>query len=424
LHLPDLSSLILITVNHQKAPLDALRRLEDAVEDAYRELYSYTDEMIVLATCNRFEIYAYIPSMNESEFLVRVFKFISRKIGDDATKYTVVKRGLSVARHLFRVAAGLESMILGENEILGQVRRAYRYACDNSYAAKYLSLLFTSAIKAGKRVRSETRISAGSVGFPGAAIKLAERIVGGLDGRKVLVIGAGEAGTIIAENIRKKYPRAEIHIANRTYSKAVRLAEAVNGVPHGLDELPCILQGVDVAFIAVSAPEPLIRSWMVGEKAPIVIDISLNPMVDEEARKRLKYYGFQDVRSVVEELIEARRSEVPKAERIIEEELEKFKKVWNRKAADEAIAELMRYTEAVIREEVEELASRLRGIGVDGAATDLTRAFAYSLAKKLLRPLILYMHEAARNHNYTVLEEITSRYRRELLSKYAGRRRP
>jgi len=425
LQLPDLSSIILLTINHRHAPLDVLRRLEDAVRDAYEELYSYTDEMIVLATCNRFEVYAYIPSGRESEFLVKFHRFLRRVVGPSAdTSYVIVKRGVDAVRHLFRVAAGLESMILGENEILGQIRRAYEYASKNSYAGKYLSLLFTRALKAGKRVRSETRISAGSVGFPGAAVKLAERLLGGLDGRRILVIGAGEAGCIIAENIRKKYREAEIHIANRTYSKAEKLARSVKGTPHRLEEIPCLLPSMDVTFIAVSAPEPIIRRSMVegiGGR-PLIIDISLNPMVEDEARGLVEYYGFQDVKRVVDELVEKRKAEVPKAERIVEEEVERFKNLWNKKAADEAIAELMRYVEAVIREEVEEIASRFRGMGVDGAAVNLAEAFAHSLAKKILRPLILYLHDAARNHEYSVLEEIAGRYTKELLTKYAGRR--
>lgn len=409
LKIPSIANILAITINHKNASLDDIGALEPRVEEAYQRLYPYVDEIVILATCNRFEIYAY--TSNPDELLTHARSFLGH-LWDKA----LVLHGMDAVRHLFRVAAGLESMIVGETEILSQVRKAYDYARDNAYAGRLLGLLFSRAIHVGKRVRSETRISVGNVGFPGAAVRLAERIFNSLDDKMVVVVGAGEAGKIVATLIRERYKNARIVIVNRTVERALELAKLVGGEGYGLEMLPTLLEKADVVFIAVTTREPVLQARHVerARSRLVVIDISVPSAVDENAKKKIRYYGLEDVKRVVNEIVAKRLAEVPKAERIVEEELQVFRRLWARRAADEAIREVMRYAEKVVEEEIAEALSRLHGMGFDGAATGVIEAMARSLAKKLLRPLIVYMHETAQVGEYDVIADVSEAFRREL----------
>jgi len=409
LKIPSIANILAITINHKNASLDDIGALEPRVEEAYQRLYPYVDEIVILATCNRFEIYAY--TSNPDELLTHARSLLGY-LWDKA----LVLRGMDAVRHLFRVTAGLESMIVGETEILSQVRKAYDYARDSAYAGRLLGLLFSRAIHVGKRVRSETRISVGNVGFPGAAVRLAERIFNSLDDKMVVVVGAGEAGKIVATLIRERYKNARMVIVNRTVERALELAKLVGGEGYGLEMLPTLLEKADVVFIAVTTREPVLRARHVERVRSrlVVIDISVPSAVDENARKKIRYYGLEDVKRVVDEIVAKRLVEVPKAERIVEEELQVFRRLWARRAADEAIREVMRYAEKVVEEEIAEALSRLHGMGFDGAATGVIEAMARSLAKKLLRPLIVYMHETAQVGEYDVIADVSEAFRREL----------
>ncbi|KSW12539.1 hypothetical protein CF15_07410 [Pyrodictium occultum] len=409
-----LEDLVVVTVNHRTAPLRVVGALEPRAGEAYERLHAHTDEMVVLATCNRFEVYAlYSPRL-----LAEAESFLG-----SYARYARVLRGLDAARHLFRVASGLESAILGEDEILGQVAKAYEEARRRGHAGKYMSLLFHYAVKTGKLVRSRTQISYGNVGAPGAAVHAAEKLLGSYDRRTVLVVGAGEAGSIIASLVRQKSRSARIIVANRTLEKAAELAERVRGEAHGLDELPGLLEGADVVFLAVTAREPLITRSMLERVRPgtLIVDVSNPPAVEQPVPEHLGYIGLQGLERVIEKTLERRRMEVPKAGRMIEEQLALFRKAWMRRAADEAITVMMEYAGQVVEEELRELQGRLQGLGVDGAAASITRDFAQSLAKKLLRPLIVYAHRAAENGRTGNLEELVEMFRREIEKKTSAR---
>ena len=410
-----LDDLVLVAVTHKWAPLDVVGYYENRVDEAYEALAPYADEIVVLATCNRFEVYALTPS---PRFLAKAEEYL----GDHA-RYARVLRGLEAARHLFRVASGLESAILGENEILGQVAKAYERARAGGYASKYMSILFHYAVRTGKLVRSKTMISYGNVGAPGAAVHAAEKVLGSYDGRTVAVVGAGEAGSIVARLVRQKSSKARIIVLNRTYERALKLAEEVRGEALGLDALPSIASMADVVFVAVTVEKPLLTREIMERMKPgsLVVDISNPPAVELPVPGHLGYIGLTGLESVIRETLERRRREIPRAERIVESQLALFQRAWRRRAADEAIAVVMEYANRVLEEELQELYSRLRGLGVNGAAPMVARDFAQSLVKKLMRPLIVYAHEAAVNGSPQQLDELVEKYRRELEKRFAAK---
>ncbi len=410
----NLDKLVAVVVDHKHAPPEVIGELETKWLPAYDALYPYADELVVLATCNRFEVYA-VTSTRET-FVEKVMEFLG-----PAAKYAYTLEGLKVAHHLFRVAAGLESAILGENEILGQVAKAYEEARKRGYAGKYMSVLFHYAIHAGRRVRSETRLSRGNIGYPSAAVRLAEELLGELKGKTVLVVGAGEAGAIIASLVSKKAPK-RILIANRTPSRAIELARKVGGEGYGLDALPTLLRCSDVVFVAVTVDKPVITRAMLEDAVKegrriLVVDISAKPAVELPTPPGVAYYGFKDVEEVVKKSIAERASEVPKAEKLVEEALKRFERAWRRKQADEIIAAFTEYAETVAREEAEELMMRLRHYGVDGAAKTAIESFSRSLVKKLLRPLIVYTHQLAEKGELEEVVELAEQFRREYMKR-------
>ena len=406
---PGLGDLVAVSISHRWAPLEVIGALEQKARDAYSYLAGSSRELVVLATCNRFEAYALTD--DQEEFLARVREFLG-----DAAGYARVFRGVDAVRHLFRVAAGLESAIIGENEILGQVARAYEEARRLGFASKYLSMLFQFAVRVGKLVRSETGISRGNVGFPGAAVKLAWERLGDIGDELVAVIGAGDAGSIIASLVREKWPRARIAIVNRSYEKAAELAAKVGGSAYPLDKLREAVSSARVVFVAINALKPVLTRDVLSVLKPgtLIVDISVPSVVEKPVPGHIEYAGLDEVKEAIRDTLEKRLAEVPKAEKIIEDEIRVFVAKWEKRLADEAVAKIMRYAEMVASEELEELTSVLRGRGIDGVVAEPLALFTKSLLKKLMRPLILYAQEQARSGRLDEVERLAEFFEKEI----------
>ncbi len=406
---PGLDDLVAVSISHRWAPLEVIGALEQRARDAYSYLAGSSRELVVLATCNRFEAYALTD--DQEEFLARVREFLG-----DAAGYARVFRGVDAVRHLFRVAAGLESAIIGENEILGQVARAYEEARRLGFASKYLSMLFQFAVRVGKLVRSETGISRGNVGFPGAAVKLAWERLGDIGDELVAVIGAGDAGSIIASLVREKWPRARIVIVNRSYEKAAELAAKVGGSAYPLDKLREAISSARIVFVAINALKPVLTRDVLSVLKPgtFIVDISVPSVVEKPVPGHIEYAGLDEVKEAIRDTLEKRLAEVPRAEKIIEDEIRIFIAKWEKRLADDAVAKIMRYAEMVASEELEELTSVLRGRGIDGVVAEPLALFTKSLLKKLMRPLILYAQEQARNGRLDEVERLAEFFEKEI----------
>ena len=406
---PGLDDLVAVSISHRWAPLEVIGALEQRARDAYSYLAGSSRELVVLATCNRFEAYALTD--DQEEFLARVREFLG-----DSASYARVFRGVDAVRHLFCVAAGLESAIIGENEILGQVARAYEEARRLGFASKYLSMLFQFAVRVGKLVRSETGISRGNVGFPGAAVKLAWERLGDIGDELVAVIGAGDAGSIIASLVREKWSRARIVIVNRSYEKAAELAAKVGGSAYPLDKLREAVSSARVVFVAINALKPVLTRDVLSVLKPgtLIVDISVPSVVERPVPGHIEYAGLDEVKEAIRDTLEKRLAEVPKAEKIIEDEVRVFVAKWEKRLADEAVAKIMRYAEMVASEELEELTSVLRGRGIDGVVAEPLALFTKSLLKKLMRPLILYAQEQARSGRLDEVERLAEFFEKEI----------
>src|SRR5581483_11735128 len=283
--------------------------------------------------CNRTEVYATVhrfhPAVNEVRtFLSDVSGVAQDKIADGLYTYY----DTSAVRHLFNVASGTDSMVVGEPQILGQVREAFKAAADEGTARHTLSALFQRALRVGKRARTQTEISHHVVSLPQAAARVATELTGGLAGKTVLVVGAGRMGELAARAAADN-GALDIVIANRTASKARSLAGALGGRGIGLDEIASELRTADVVVSVTSAAEPVITRGDVADtrRELVVIDLGMPRNVDPQIRDvpGVVLRDLSDLGEIVERGAQARRAELPKVEAIIAEEVEAFS-AWER----------------------------------------------------------------------------------------------
>ncbi len=391
-----------VIVTHRDVSVEDIGVLGQVKQLVYDELYPLVDGIVVLHTCNRFEVYIDAAPKSTEEAAAKLSAILEATPA--AGKWKLL-RGVDAIRHLYRVACGLESVMLGENEVLGQVREAWLWAKRNSYTSRLLDMVFHGAIVAGRRARRETGISRGPVGYPEAAITLASRVLGGLRGKRVLVVGAGSAGKSFVESLCSRHGVGEVVVANRTPEKALELASHASkqcpGTVFRARGLEPIQELFDAAFIAVSGAPRL--DW-VAEAARIVVDISTPPVVE---RVPGKVFVIEDVSRVVDESLSERRREVPRVEEIIEEEIERLERLVLEKRAEQAISLIMRTAMDIAVREAWEARTAIKNRGFDGV---LDRAFK-SYAKKILHPLLVSLRELAVKGHHDAISIIESNYR-------------
>jgi glutamyl-tRNA reductase len=383
-------AIVVCGLSHKTVPLPVLEQLTFASEDLPKSLARLLDheavhEGVILSTCNRTEVYATVhrfhPAVNEVRtFLSDVSGVSQDKIADGLYTYY----DTSAVHHLFNVASGTDSMVVGEPQILGQVRDAFKAAADDGTARHTLSALFQRALRVGKRARTETQIARHVVSLPQAAARVAGELTGGLRGKAVLVIGAGRMGELAARAAVDNGAQ-QIVIANRTPSKGRALAETLGGRAIGLDEIASALPSVDVVVAVTAAAEPVLTRGDVADvgRDLVVIDLGMPRNVDPAVRDAVTLRDLSDLGEIVERGAQARRAELPKVEAIIAEEVDAFS-AWERSLAlGPAIEQLRAWAEDIRLREVDKLA---RGLGTDERAA-LDRATRSVVNKLLHRPM-------------------------------------
>jgi glutamyl-tRNA reductase len=331
--------IVLVGLNHRTAPVEVRERVSFTTEQsrkAAEELRSrgILQETLVLSTCNRSEIYG-VPPESSHECAPGLSSFLSEF---HAVRADVLSVSLyhhydrAAVRHLFRVSAGLDSMLLGEAEILGQVREAYRYAHEYGATGPVLNRLFQGALEVGKRVRSETELGARPMSVASAGVKLAERIFGKMKERSALVLGAGTISEQVVNQLRDR-GISRLFIMNRSRERADELALRVEGTVVGWGEWDTVLTVADVVVCSVASEEPVLRREILqaamsarGNRALFLMDLGLPRNIEASAAElyNIYMYNIDDLTEIVEQNRNARESEVPRAETIVEEHVGKF----------------------------------------------------------------------------------------------------
>jgi glutamyl-tRNA reductase len=392
--------LVCLGLSHRTAPVELRERVGSLGPGAER--CPAVVEHAVLSTCYRVELYAHlVDGVDDArDELIRALAGehgVERELLED---HLYVHAGEDVARHLGRVASGLDSLVLGEAEILGQVRDAYDAARAAGTAGEALSLLFRSAITTGRRARSETAIGANPVTASSMALALAAGVLGDLREKHALVLGAGTIGlqTMKAFSGRRI---ANVAVANRTRERAVEVGERFGAAAYGLDELGDALAWADVAVTATSSETPVVgpevvRAAVAGRDCPLVIvDLAVPADVDRAVGEiaGVRLFDVDDLRAGLDETMASRLGEVPKVEAIVEEEVETFARRFRELEIEPLVVALRRQAEEI---RVRELARALGDLDdLDPASVERIEHLTRVLVKRLMHEPTVRLRERA-----------------------------
>jgi glutamyl-tRNA reductase len=358
-----MSEIASMLVTHHKASIEEMERSwHGDVEAMLKWIHSHdlVEECAVLMTCNRREIYVVSPRGEKVLFELAKKARISSRIID----FLDHEESL---RHLLRLASGLESMIIGEDQILGQMKSLYFTAKEAGTTGWMLDTAFKKALQVGKRVRRETRINERAISVGSAAVDLAEEILGGLEGTSVLVIGAGDTGELISRALMAR-EISKLYVTNRTFSTALCLAANLGGNAVPFDQMKDYMVVSDVVISATSAPHYILRKDDLeevvekrGHRKLLLIDIASPRDVDESAGEleEVELRNIDDLREISTNHMRQRMAEMEKAEAIIEEELELLRATYKRREAEELLAKLYSQAEEVKSQECQRAINKL-----------------------------------------------------------------
>ena len=408
-------SLVLIGVNHKTAPIALRERLaisREALPEATRALAAFpgVNECMILSTCNRVELLAVVqPSA------VDLASFLGQHFGLDPAQLTphlYVHRDREAVEHLFRVAASLDSMVVGEPQILGQVKEAFQAARAAGTVAGQLEHLLQSAFAAAKKVRSETEIGANSVSIASVAVELARKIFGSLQGRTVLLVGAGKMSELAARHLVQQGV-GTILVANRTLERAERMAAEFGGSVVPIEQLYDAASQADIVISSTSAPHAIFKLEH-GQaflrrrrnRPMFFIDLAVPRDVDPAMGELegIFVYDIDDLQQVAAEHMAGRSHEASDAEALIAAEVERFHQWHLAVNAAPAIVALQHQAEEICQAELKRVQSRLGSLSAEQAAA--VEALTHGLVNKLLHPPMQALKRAARENDAARMEAL------------------
>lgn len=354
---------LVVGLNHQTAPIDVREKLAIPVPRLSEILHQLksaapVSELVLLSTCNRTEVYA--CSSQRREALDALKRELERHGHlQPSSNHLYVHEGEQAVQHLFRVASGLDSMVKGENEILGQVKQAYLHAQESGFTGKLLNVLFQRSLFVGKRVRTETGLSSGSSSVGSVAVAMAERIFDNLRDRVVMIMGAGKMAELTTKYLLSQKVRS-ILVSNRSFERAQTLAAQFGGRALTFEQGMTAMEEADIVICSTAAPHPIIHRDQVSEvmrrrngRLLFFIDIAVPRDVDPAVHDidNVYLYDIDDLQKIVNENLSKRSSEVMLAERIVGDETHEFTH-WLR-AHHAGITRGLRHTAAPSRTPVE-----------------------------------------------------------------------
>lgn len=426
--------LILSGLNHRSAPLKvreraavSATRLTAVLAELRTELG--LDEVVLLSTCNRTEIYGVAgaeSTEHRSSAAPAPDLWLDRLAGDAVTRHVYVHEDTPAVSHLFRVAAGLDSMVLGECEVLGQVKGAYAAARTARTTGPLLNALFQRALRVGSRARTETDISANVVSVPSVALSLTHKVFADLGGKRALLIGTGEVGRVALKHLVEA-GLGEIVAANRTLARAeaaLQQLEAaaadrpvryraidIQGVPAALTEVDIVLACSEAPHYVIGPAEAARATASRRGRPLVLIDLGVPRQIDPAVGRSEGAYLFDidDLHQVVEENLAERRREAAKVERIVSEEVAAFECWRRRRRAAPVIRRLRAEAEAIRLEEVERL---LAALDLSPRQREVLTAFSYRLTNRLLDyPTVTLRELAAEGEGQAAIDLVVARRR-------------
>jgi glutamyl-tRNA reductase len=414
--------LLAVGCSFQQTPVELRERLAldgDKLGRALDELgQRYGCEAVIVSTCNRVEFYvargdtALGPDAAMlAEFLAEVHGLPAQEIGRHLYQHTQA----DAVRHLFRVVASLDSMIVGEAQIAGQVKRAYELAQQRGAVGPLLHAVFQHAQRTGKRVRTETGLARGKVSVSSAAVDYVREVFDHFGDKTILVVGAGKMGELTLKQLRQLKPQ-RILVVNRSPDKAQVVADGCGGSAVPWEQLDDVLAQADIVLSTTGAPQPIVtrRRWnvvlarRVSGRPVVILDIAVPRDFDARIHDgdRTFLFNIDDLQRIRQETLRDRRQHVAPAEAIVHEEQQRFLSEWNRKQHGPTIARLTQDFEAKRLQIVEQLMARLNGKLTDADRATIEGAFRLLQNKILHGPISALAEEPHGDSRHTLLEAL------------------
>lgn len=393
-----------IRIDHKTADICTIEKSTQEMDELFEEIKSIciVDEYIQIKTCNRAELYIVLDSIDLDDFNFDNFVV---ETDDDALK------------HLLMLSCGLESMIIGEDQILGQIKDARKKSIDDGSCRQTLDIIFKKAIHVGQSVRKRTNINKGSISIGSAAVELAESVHGDLKCKKVLVIGAGKMGTLVAKALVEKHLKA-IVVANRTYDRATCLARELGGSAIHFDRLDEAMSDADVIISATGAPHAILNLDKVKNAVPsenlqklVMVDIANPRDIDEDVKELgVKLFNIDDLRGIADKNRKMRESESYEAQKIIEEEMILLQRALKHLEVESLISSIRRNAEKIRIQETEKAVKMLGNIdGKEKIVEDLTHV----MIDKIFSDIIKNIKTAAENDDKKLIETVECIFAKE-----------
>ena len=411
-----MSELLALGISHKTAPVALRERLAFSERDAgefAREATGTAEvrEAVVISTCNRTEVYLVVGDPVRAE--ADVLGMLARGAGIRPTELAesmYSPRNCDAARQLYRVTAGLDSMIVGEAEVQGQVRRAHESANGTGATGPFSNRLFAAALTTGKRVRAETSIGSSRVSVPSVAVDLALSVLGGLQSRHVVILGAGETSELTARALVDQ-GAGTVFVANRHADRALSLAERFGGSVVGLQGLPDELVRADIVVCSTSSPHAIVEREELElvmrqreGRSLLLIDIAVPRDVDPACAELdgVSLYDIDDLQAVVARNISTREGEVPRAEEIVEEEIRRFARWLGQLDALPTVSALREHGSAL----VEQVLAENEGRWESASPRDLARveAIARAVMNRLLHEPTIRLRTLSEARGHATLE--------------------
>jgi glutamyl-tRNA reductase len=407
-----------VRITHKTADVPLLEAVSfDDKENALTEIRSsgFCDECVILQTCNRLEIF--LVNKDGEHVAKKMREYLANKAGakaDQVAQAIEISINHDALRHLLRVASGLESMVVGEDQVLNQLWDAFLVAEKAKTAGPVLKHVFNKAASVGLRVRSETGISKGAISIGSVAVELAGKLMGGFEGKHVLVMGAGIMGTLVAKALSRRSQSA-IFIASRTYERAVKLAEQLNGKAVKFDKLSEALKDADVVICSTAAPHYLLTKDIVQEVATqrtnpnklFVIDISNPRNVETTINEipKVELYNLDDLQWIADRNKEERQKSAELATRIIEEELVLLERDIKAQAVRDVVSYLLGNAEEIRQRELAKALGMLQTL--DDKQKEIVGDLTLVLLKQTFLPIVQNLRKAAIENDKELIDIAT-----------------
>jgi len=411
-----MSELLALGISHKTAPVALRERLAFTEHEAteFAQTACATEEVreaVVISTCNRSEVYLVVGDPVQAE--ADVLGLLARRADIRPTELAEAiysPRNCDAARHLYRVTAGLESMVVGEAEIQGQVRRAHEAAMRSGCTGPLTNRMFAAALTTGKRVRSETAIGASRVSVPSVAVDLALSVLGDLKDRHAVILGAGETSELTARALAEQ-GAGTIFVANRHADRALSLAQRVGGSVVGLDDLPEQLLLADIILSSTSSPHPIVGREELelviderGGRPLLFIDIAVPRDIDPACGELegVTLYDIDDLQAVVARNLSSRAEEAPRAHEIVEEEIHRFARWLGQLDTLPTISALREHGSAIVEQVLAENSGRWES----ASPRDIARveAIARAVASRLLHEPTIRLRGLGGDRGHASLE--------------------